>query len=111
MFIDLVRPKGQLAEHIKQLTFELHPTFYPNKVVMKKPPFQITRTGWGYFTIGIAIVWKPELGLEDTKLEHELNFYQNTTYQLHQIKVDMTKMKSKPENQANVAATKKNVTK
>ena len=40
------------VEHVE---FELHPDFVPATVVVREPPFQITREGWGTFDVGVKI--------------------------------------------------------
>jgi NAD-dependent SIR2 family protein deacetylase len=47
-----VRPSGGA---IKSVRFELHPTFSERVVVVDTAPFQITRVGWGVFTVGIVV--------------------------------------------------------
>lgn len=38
--------------------FGQHPTFRPNHVVRKQPPYEIRRIGWGYFTIVAYVILK-----------------------------------------------------
>jgi hypothetical protein len=40
---------------IEWVQFELHPTFQPSIIKVSKPPYEITRTGWGIFEIGIKV--------------------------------------------------------
>ncbi|KAK0612745.1 hypothetical protein DIS24_g11959, partial [Lasiodiplodia hormozganensis] len=35
-----------------------HPTFRPPRVIRAMPPYQITRIGWGYFTVQAYIILK-----------------------------------------------------
>lgn len=43
---------------VKQVRIELHPTFRPPRVVLRNPPFEVRRLGWGVFTIEAEIVLK-----------------------------------------------------
>ncbi|KAJ4354204.1 uncharacterized protein N0V89_005938 [Didymosphaeria variabile] len=52
-FVRLSRP--ELVSHVK---VNLHPTFRPPSVVLRDPPFEVRRLGWGYFSISATIVLK-----------------------------------------------------
>lgn len=49
-----VRGEG-LKELLDYVEFELHPSFQPSKVKVWEPPYEITRTGWGIFEIGVKV--------------------------------------------------------
>ena len=40
---------------IGSVTFDLHPTFSPQVVAVTEAPFQLERSGWGTFKIGITV--------------------------------------------------------
>jgi len=50
-FPDIVDEPGL----IESVFFQLHPTFSPPKLTLTEPPFEITRVGWGTFTIALSI--------------------------------------------------------
>jgi hypothetical protein len=52
-FVRLSRP--DLVSHIK---VDLHPTFRPPALVLRDPPFEVRRLGWGYFSIAATVVLK-----------------------------------------------------
>ncbi|KAF2450388.1 hypothetical protein P171DRAFT_402755 [Karstenula rhodostoma CBS 690.94] len=52
-FVRLSRP--DLVSHVK---VNLHPTFNPPSLVLRDPPFEVRRLGWGYFSISATVVLK-----------------------------------------------------
>lgn len=52
-FVRLSRP--ELVSHVK---VNLHPTFRPPSLVLRDPPFEVRRLGWGYFSIAATVVLK-----------------------------------------------------
>ena len=40
---------------IDSVVFDLHPTFHPSSVMVKKAPYSVTRTGWGTFDIKVTV--------------------------------------------------------
>ncbi|CAD8058973.1 unnamed protein product [Paramecium primaurelia] len=67
----------KLIDLIESVTFYLDETFYPDFVVVRHPPFKITRKGWDVFSIPIEITFKKQYELNPIKLEHHLVFQQN----------------------------------
>lgn len=51
-----VRPSR--PDLIAQVEILLHPTFRPSRVFRTQPPYEISRKGWGYFTITAYVVLK-----------------------------------------------------
>ncbi|KAF2127678.1 hypothetical protein P153DRAFT_320077 [Dothidotthia symphoricarpi CBS 119687] len=47
---------------VKEVRINLHPTFRPPRVVLRNPPFEVRRLGWGYFTLQAKIVLKEPYG-------------------------------------------------
>ncbi|OAL47510.1 hypothetical protein IQ07DRAFT_119102 [Pyrenochaeta sp. DS3sAY3a] len=41
---------------VKEVRINLHPTFRPPRLVLREPPFEVRRLGWGWFTIEAEIV-------------------------------------------------------
>lgn len=56
---------------VASVTFDLHPTFTPPSVTLTKPPFQITRQGWGTFPVRVTILLQNG---ESFTVEHQLQF-------------------------------------
>jgi transcription initiation factor IIF auxiliary subunit len=53
-----VRCKNEKDEQIiKQVDFELHPTYRDPKVRVVKAPFELKRRAWGYFEITAKITF------------------------------------------------------
>ena len=48
-----------ISHYIKSVWFFLHPSYIPNDIVqVNKPPFQITRRGWGEFPVRVQLHFK-----------------------------------------------------
>lgn len=48
-----------LESYVKNVTFFLHPTYQPNDIVtIHRPPFQLTRFGWGEFPVRVQLQFK-----------------------------------------------------
>ena len=62
---------------VDRVTFHLHPDFKPSMIHVNKPPFQITRKGWGAFDIPIDILMQDGTTHEVT---HDLMFDQDITF-------------------------------
>ncbi|KAJ4984598.1 hypothetical protein SVAN01_09920 [Stagonosporopsis vannaccii] len=45
-------------ELVEEVRVELHPTFRPPRVILRRPPYQVRRLGWGYFTLEAEIILK-----------------------------------------------------
>ncbi|KAF1940515.1 hypothetical protein EJ02DRAFT_445400 [Clathrospora elynae] len=43
---------------VKEVRIDLHPTFRPPRLTIRKPPYEVRRGGWGHFTIDAEIVLK-----------------------------------------------------
>ncbi|KAH7047588.1 hypothetical protein B0J12DRAFT_128836 [Macrophomina phaseolina] len=46
------------TEMVEEVQIVLHPTFRPSRIIRAAPPYQITRIGWGRFTIQAYIILK-----------------------------------------------------
>lgn len=47
MFLSLENDKELTSKYITAVTYELHETFYEDKIRVTEPPFLLSRTGWG----------------------------------------------------------------
>jgi len=77
---------------INQVTFFLHPTFNPSKIVISKPPFEIRRIGWGTFNIPIKIEFNEKLGIEPLELDFDLSFSRSINEQYRTLYIDIDKI-------------------
>ena len=59
------------------MTYHLHPTFKPSKIVVSQYPFILSRIGWGYFEIHVEILFKKWTKLPKMELDHMLSFEEN----------------------------------
>ncbi|KAI9140319.1 yeats family-domain-containing protein [Paraphysoderma sedebokerense] len=53
-----VRMDKEEEKYIERVVVKLHPTFSPSTVTLTRPPFQVRRLGWGYFTIRSEIYFQ-----------------------------------------------------
>ncbi|CAK9782393.1 hypothetical protein CC85DRAFT_279817 [Cutaneotrichosporon oleaginosum] len=60
---------------IKRVVFRLHET-YPNPNRMcEKPPYKVTETGWGEFTVNIKVTFVPEASEKALSLQHPIKLH------------------------------------
>ena len=55
MFLCLNGSTEETSKYIKSVTYHLHPTFKPPKIVVTEAPFLLSRVGWGYFEVTMDI--------------------------------------------------------
>jgi hypothetical protein len=82
VYVRLAKGSGlrDLVRYIQEVKFVLDESFYPPFVVVRKPPFELTRLGWGTFPVGIEIKWRKELNKEPTSLHHDLVFKESDNF-------------------------------
>ncbi|UJR35033.1 hypothetical protein I4U23_027809 [Adineta vaga] len=64
----------EISEYIKQIQIHLHPTFSPSQIILDKPPFRLTRIGWGVFTVQISIEFQGKWNKSDLITNWFLSF-------------------------------------
>eukprot|EP01125_Pyxidicula_operculata_P023200 TRINITY_DN989_c3_g1_i4.p1 TRINITY_DN989_c3_g1~~TRINITY_DN989_c3_g1_i4.p1 ORF type:complete len:1653 (+),score=390.20 TRINITY_DN989_c3_g1_i4:723-4961(+) len=65
---------GKTPNYIEKVFVQLHPTFFPNELWVKSDPFEISRLGWGTFTISFRVYFHASLDTKPLQREWELNF-------------------------------------
>lgn len=50
--------KPSRTDIVEEVHIFLHPTFRQNHIIRTRPPYQISRLGWGYFTITASVILK-----------------------------------------------------
>ncbi|KAB1201880.1 Transcription initiation factor TFIID subunit 14b [Morella rubra] len=60
---------------IKQVIFQLHPSFNNPTRVVESPPFELSECGWGEFEIGISLVFHNDVCDKQLDLFHHLKLY------------------------------------
>ena len=83
---------SQISEFVEKVVVSLHPTFHNPVVTFTKPPFEITRIGWGVFEIPVKIFWKKWTGLGITEHSHYLRFEENGDQSRCKVKIEREKM-------------------
>lgn len=68
--------------YVDRVQFIIHPSFKENNIICTKPPFTITRLGWGYFDARVVIHFRPEYGKPSLPVIHQLVFQDNGGFQL-----------------------------
>lgn len=51
--------KPSRTDIVEEIHIHLHPTFRQNHIVRTRPPYAITRLGWGVFTLTASVILKP----------------------------------------------------
>jgi len=73
--------RERFESEVEWVEFDLHPTFTPSVVRVDAPPFELTRTGWGYFDVGVSVQKKKHLkASRPVHLSHQLDFNSPETY-------------------------------
>jgi hypothetical protein len=80
------------SQVIKQVTFFLHPTFNPSKIVISKAPFEVRRIGWGTFNIPIKVEFIEKLNIEPLELNFELSFTRSLNEQFRTFNINIDKL-------------------
>jgi len=63
-----------MCHYVERVVWTLHPTFHPPEVTCTGAPFDISRLGWGTFTVCAKVTLKPEYGGAILNAKHELDF-------------------------------------
>ncbi|EFC49131.1 predicted protein [Naegleria gruberi] len=78
--------RENVSDFIHSVEYRLHPTFKPNVVVVDKAPFELTRFGWGYFTVKVKITFQSYLNKPAFATNHTLSFDGNGL--MSQVEID-----------------------
>lgn len=84
-----------LVRYIQEVRFGLDESFYPTSVVVRSPPFELTRLGWGTFPVGIEIKWRKELGKEPSSFSHDLVFSGSDNFKKVNVKFERKAVEQK----------------
>jgi len=60
--------------------------------LLKQKPFEITRIGWGIFTIEVTLNFKSQLGRPAMTLHHCLSFSSDKTEKEYSVVLDSRKL-------------------
>lgn len=55
VYLRALNPKDDLTHFVREVEFELHESFVPNKVIICRPPYEVEATGWGEFDVFITV--------------------------------------------------------
>ena len=58
LYLHMQEDGEPVEKYLEKVIVKLHPTFRPPVLEFKKPPFEVTRVGWGVFEIGITLYFK-----------------------------------------------------
>ncbi|WVO21196.1 uncharacterized protein IAS62_002503 [Cryptococcus decagattii] len=64
-----------LSYFIRKVTFKLHETYATPNRVIEKPPYRVSETGWGEFTVQIRIQFIPESSEKPLNLQHSIKLH------------------------------------
>lgn len=51
--------KPSRIDIVEEIHIHLHPTFRQNHIIRTRPPYAISRVGWGFFTLTASVILKP----------------------------------------------------
>lgn len=99
MFVELVPdslwPERNTSDFVSSVRFKLSPyyTAWPASDLhsfrvgkdpeVRSPPFEVTRVGWGYFPVTVAITFHNSLNMQLVQVEHELVFDEEGSSSFH----------------------------
>ncbi|TKA74242.1 hypothetical protein B0A55_05695 [Friedmanniomyces simplex] len=69
--------KPSRTDIIEEVQILLHPTFRPSHIIRSRPPYEIRRLGWGYFTITAAVILRAGYSWVSSDAEPSLEGVQN----------------------------------
>jgi len=55
LYLQMEEQTDDIGRYIDKIVVKLHPTFNPPVLEFKKPPFTVSRRGWGTFEINITL--------------------------------------------------------
>jgi len=91
MFVRLGESQaGDVADYVQSVEYQLHPTFSRSTVAVTTAPFEVSRSGWGTFVVGIRVTLRPRFGSAVHTFDHELNFASPETFSTHTVQVTDT---------------------
>lgn len=74
------RSQQPLEKLVERIRFFLHPTYKPNDCVdVLKAPFEVSRFGWGEFTIRVQLHFHPELRQKPIQILHRVKLDERET--------------------------------
>ncbi|KAL0482332.1 hypothetical protein AKO1_012955 [Acrasis kona] len=85
--------QDQSKDYISHIDVNLHPTFEPNFVTLRKAPFCLHRSGWGTFLVQVGVHFKPSLNHNPMTLTHHLNFSAAKDQSTHVVVFEIPKEK------------------
>jgi transcription initiation factor IIF auxiliary subunit len=74
---------------IVSVKYHLHPTFSPSSVIKSKPPFALTRLGWGVFTITVELQFGAIFDNKSLQIPHDLMFQHGGSVAVYNINPEL----------------------
>mmetsp|Transcript_6302 Transcript_6302/g.9553 ORF Transcript_6302/g.9553 Transcript_6302/m.9553 type:complete len:553 (-) Transcript_6302:18-1676(-) len=91
-----VKPvNSQHKKLIRSVVFDLHPTFTPSSIQVTKPPFQISRRGWGTFDVNISVY---DIHGKVHHFVHRLSFQNGNNEHIEEMNVENPRKGSAAES-------------
>lgn len=73
-FFKSQNPKDNIKDYVWKIDVELDPSFGGVPFTLRSQPFEITRKGYGEFTINFTVFWQKWLKLEPNKFDYNISF-------------------------------------
>lgn len=96
MYITINGKTQNTAKYIKQVTYELHPTYRDNIIKVTEAPFAIRRLAYGYFDLKMTVEFKAFTGLKPMNITHSLVFNDSFTEKTEYMEINDMKPEPKP---------------
>jgi hypothetical protein len=74
MFLTLNNDKKLTERYIKEVRYELHPTYKISKITIKEAPFMLSRCAYGSFNIEATVVFQPWTKAKPLLINHMLSY-------------------------------------
>jgi transcription initiation factor IIF auxiliary subunit len=80
MFLSINNCKEETRKFIQKVVYRLHPVYKVNTIVVKEPPFLLSRTAYVQFIVDVEIVFRSWTELEPIRIDHLLDLKDGQTY-------------------------------
>jgi len=88
LYLDFEGRNGESASYIEKVVVKLHPTFSPPVLEFKKPPFEVSRVGWGVFEINLTVHFKESTKKQPMDITWYLSFRDGGRHKIVDLEFD-----------------------
>uniref|UniRef100_A0A6B2LJL4 Uncharacterized protein n=1 Tax=Arcella intermedia TaxID=1963864 RepID=A0A6B2LJL4_9EUKA len=88
LYLQMDKEGEDVGRYIDRIVVKLHPTFTPPVLEFKKPPFVVTRKGWGVFEIGITLYFQEATKKPPMDITWYLSFREGGRFKIVDLEFD-----------------------